>query len=356
MPQEGAGERRERRSTAAPADVSTVNVYLLMEEAHAKLQMLNYEAGYLAPGGHAPFSRTHFALPPASSDDAPLFPQFLEIVVWLFALCRREVEVDIYDDPMTSVNKIVFELRSLGCPVEFQPAKLKTGYGEAAVQVLNFLCDQGLAAESVTFLQPVYPDEDLGDIAVVNSSEAEVGEEVGESKRGGARHHADDDEDDDEMDYAQMMAADQASSKLDDSMGGDALNLSASYQRRKVDPVAWKAELERVGPKLRVSFAALGKEWRAHMHQTQQHEQVLSTLLPTSREQLMSIRESTASALARVEQKEKFMNSQYSELAEQYRSLQTKVRERCSFFGYMTELSTHFRTIRMMIYILCLGP
>jgi estrogen-related receptor beta like 1 len=148
-----------------------------------------------------------------------------------------------------------------------------------------------------------------------------VDEEFVETKRGGRA--AGDDDDDDEMDYAAMMAEEKRPS-LDESTAS--VNLSASYQRRKVDPVAWKAELERVGPKLRVSFAALGKEWRAHMHQTQQHEQVLSTLLPSSREQLLSISTSTASALGRVEQKEKFMNSQYSELGAQYRELQAKVR------------------------------
>lgn len=168
-----------------------------------------------------------------------------------------------------------------------------------------------------------YPDEELGDIAVVQASDAAVDEEFAETKRGG-RAAGDDDDDDEEMDYASMMAEEKRPS-LDESTAS--VNLSASYQRRKVDPVAWKAELERVGPKLRISFAALGKEWRAHMHQTQQHEQVLSTLLPSSREQLLSISTSTASALERVEQKEKFMNSQYSELGAQYRELQGKVRD-----------------------------
>ena len=154
MPKE-EGERRKRRSKAPAAEaVSTVNVYIKMEEVHAKLQMLNYEVGYLRPGGHAPLDRTHFAISQDSSAP-PLFPQLLELVVYLFQLCHRDVAIDVYDEPMESVNKIVFELKTLGCEVEFQPQKLKTGYGEPAVQVLNFLCDQALAAEGVAFQQPV---------------------------------------------------------------------------------------------------------------------------------------------------------------------------------------------------------
>lgn len=42
-----------------------------------------------------------------------------------------------------------------------------------------------------------------------------------------------------------------------------------------VDPLAWKAELERVGPKLKAKGKPdTGKEWRAHIEQNQKHKKV----------------------------------------------------------------------------------
>lgn len=41
-----------------------------------------------------------------------------------------------------------------------------------------------------------------------------------------------------------------------------------------MDPIAWRTELERVAPRLRVHSTVSGKEWRAHLEQTQAHEKV----------------------------------------------------------------------------------
>ena len=41
-----------------------------------------------------------------------------------------------------------------------------------------------------------------------------------------------------------------------------------------VDPIAWRTELERVAPRLKIAHTMSGKEWRAHLEQTQKHEKV----------------------------------------------------------------------------------
>ena len=41
-----------------------------------------------------------------------------------------------------------------------------------------------------------------------------------------------------------------------------------------VDPLEWRTELERVAPRLKIPRNFSGKEWRAHLEQTQKHEKV----------------------------------------------------------------------------------
>jgi hypothetical protein len=41
-----------------------------------------------------------------------------------------------------------------------------------------------------------------------------------------------------------------------------------------VDPTAWKLEVERVGPRLRILLNADAKDWRSHLEEVQQHSKV----------------------------------------------------------------------------------
>jgi hypothetical protein len=46
-----------------------------------------------------------------------------------------------------------------------------------------------------------------------------------------------------------------------------------------VDPIAWKTELERVGPKLRAQQQLSTNEWRAHVDQTVTNNQQIEKVL-----------------------------------------------------------------------------
>lgn len=56
----------------------------------------------------------------------------------------------------------------------------------------------------------------------------------------------------------------EASLRLDSSMDASHHNILQAL----VDPVEWKTELERVGPKLRANQQLTTNEWRAHVDQT----------------------------------------------------------------------------------------
>ena len=79
------------------------------EDALDKLKLLNYEATFPRP-----LTRSHFALP--ASNASLQFQDFIDIVVYLIGRIKRDADffkIDKYDDPNTSVNKMMLALRSL---------------------------------------------------------------------------------------------------------------------------------------------------------------------------------------------------------------------------------------------------
>lgn len=74
-------------------------------------------------------------------------------------MCRRPFATDKYEDPTTLINRILAELRALGCELDFPPLKLRQGSGEPVVKVLNALCDKALAVRGFVFERPAYPED-----------------------------------------------------------------------------------------------------------------------------------------------------------------------------------------------------
>jgi intraflagellar transport protein 57 len=87
------------------------------------------------------------------------FSQFAALTAFLLGLCRRSFTMDKYEDPTTLINRIIGELKALGCELDFPPLKLRQGAGEPVVKVLNALCDKALALRGFAFERPVYPED-----------------------------------------------------------------------------------------------------------------------------------------------------------------------------------------------------
>lgn len=101
------------------------------------------------------------------------FKNFLDLVVFLMKQCNQDFVVDKYDDPNTSVNKLILALKVMGFPLDFPASKLRLGYGEAVCTALDFICDQALSARNFGWTRPSYPKEDFADEADVDE-DAEV--------------------------------------------------------------------------------------------------------------------------------------------------------------------------------------
>lgn len=65
----------------------------------------------------------------------------------------------------------------------------------------------------------------------------------------------------------------------------------ASHQilQAAIDPLEWKTELERVGPKLRANVQLSTNEWRAHVDQTVSSKNQIEKLMGDSQSDLQSM-------------------------------------------------------------------
>ena len=292
--------------------VPRVNPLELMETIVEKLKLLNYEKYFCEQKSRKPFSRTHFAITPVPPENSStLLASFLKLVAWLMEVCGRDFVLDKFDDPTTSVNKVMVDLKQMGFKMDFPALKLRQGFGDAVCIVLNFLCDRSLEKRGFAFKDKslVYPDE-LEDNAEVDD-EADIGEvdeDVAESSE-------------EEIMYSQMLQ----NNKRD----GETKIASPvkTLLENNTDVIKWKAELERVSSKLmRLSrHAASNAEWRSHIVTASTNGGVLRKVYPKVEVALKSIRESIRTNLDRVVSKEKYINSKFDSMQYQFRELQQKL-------------------------------
>ena len=83
-------------------------------------------------------------------------------VAWLLGMCGRSFAAPAqYDDPNTVCTNILLELKELGYAqiLNFPPAKLKLGHGDAVCAVLQALVDHALKATGFQFQKPVHSSE-----------------------------------------------------------------------------------------------------------------------------------------------------------------------------------------------------
>ena len=125
----------ETKRGAEAADVPGLAYvpFLVMEDLLDKLKILDYERHFCRAQNMKPLSRHYFAM---ASSPAEQFYSFTSLTAWLLSMLDRPFErPQEYTDPNATVANIIAELRAVGLPADFPPAKLKQGYGEYVVQV-----------------------------------------------------------------------------------------------------------------------------------------------------------------------------------------------------------------------------
>lgn len=298
-----------------------------MEDVLEKLKLLDYESELSTKKKFTPCTRLTFALQDTSNASRQ-FKFLMDICSFLLTKCNEEFAVDKYDDPTSSVNKLLLVLKNMSIEVDFPATKIKQGYGQAVCLTLQKLTDRALSANGFNFAKPEYPKEEFADEAEVDEeAEVEADEEIPEQEM-------------EEEIYSQV--AGNEKEPLEESQKEIIL--------ATVDPIAWKTELERVGPKLKAGVKGdVGKEWRAHIEQMKKHEAAIRKILPNSATQLKDIGKELSESIERMTSKERYLNNQYDTLRQEYHGIKenlTSISNRCAQVSEnVSEMSNEYATL-----------
>lgn len=95
----------------------------------------------------------------------------------------------------------------------------------------------------------------------------------------------------------------------------------------QVDPIEWKTELERVGPKLRAHQQLTSNEWRAHVDSTVHNKGQIEKVLSDTQGDLQAINREITDELAKMKSKERYTNNQFTSAADDYKQIKQQLEE-----------------------------
>ena len=171
-----AGTARGGEEEAGPGTLFMP--FVVMEDLLDKLKLLHYETEFVSELRMRPLNRHYFVL---QTNPGEQFFLFTSLAAWLVStkifyilhkhtmyftigqVRKAGVEMEQpqeFDDPNTTISNILDRLRRFGVTIDFAPSKLKQGYGEQALFVLDRLSDEALRATQFTWSQPEAPEEE----------------------------------------------------------------------------------------------------------------------------------------------------------------------------------------------------
>ncbi|CAD6189804.1 unnamed protein product [Caenorhabditis auriculariae] len=213
--------------------------------------------------------------------------------------------------------------RSPGASVDFSTNKLKSGAGELALNVLDQLADAALINVGFKWEKMIPPPEEDDDV--------QVDEEDNDSADGEIEEEAETDfiDDDDDAIHVDLTAPSQLNNGV--SYHAHFLNVQHSQDapiqgilQSTTDSVAWKQEVERVAPLLKITIRQDAKDWRMHLEQMHSLHKAACDQINVIDPQLEQMASELEKTLERIETREKTMNSQMSSLLVKFRSSQDK--------------------------------
>ena len=307
-----------------------------MELAVEKLKLLHYERDFLTRRRPAwpPLTRTYFARPTGNGGEQ--FHYFTSLAAYLLNLAGSSFRApEQFDDPNAACSNIFAELAQCGFDTpSFAPGKLKHGHGREVVGVLAGLCDLVVASHYARWDGPEYareaPAEDAAaseSLALEDDEDDALNATFGTEDGIGDDAATDEESDDDEIGYAGARGPPTPLALRADTKTAEEIEDARAIESA-VDATAWKLELERVAPQLKVaSAAAETKDWRAHLEQAKKHRRRVAEAFPEARARLERVAEDAAGALAKIDQRERFVNDQLGPLAAEYKRERERMRE-----------------------------
>ncbi|KAK9512571.1 hypothetical protein O3M35_000967 [Rhynocoris fuscipes] len=287
--------------------------FMMMESLLEKLKILNYEEDFIKEIKLRPLNRHYFAL---ETNPGEQFYMFVALAAWLIRKAGISFDTPQEDDdPNSTVASIIQAMRNLGLTVDFSPNKLKKGSGWFTLQCLTNLTDKALDKARIKFKKPVIPveQEQVSTDVLNTDNDPELTFDRVEEEMG-FEDDSDFDEDN-ELDVDDLYLA---SAYLESSRNNEIIEANVTSE-------AWKIELERVTPLLKVSIKSASGDWRSHLEAMKNHQSGLNDVSSFVSTQLNKLEADIDSVMHKINKREKLINNQFDSLLAQHRALQEEL-------------------------------
>ena len=145
--------------------------FIIMEELLDKLKLMDYEQDFVMEMKMRPLNRHYFVV---QTNPGEQFFIFSSLAAWLIRMSGHKFDApQEFDDPNGTIANILDHVRRLGSSIDFAPSKLKQGYGEQALFVLDILCNDALKSVKFEWKHPIIPSDDVNDDEI-DDEDAEV--------------------------------------------------------------------------------------------------------------------------------------------------------------------------------------
>ncbi|GAX75055.1 hypothetical protein CEUSTIGMA_g2499.t1 [Chlamydomonas eustigma] len=328
------GEEVPQKPSRGPVAVGrsleiSVTPEMCMEQLVDKLKLLDYEKDFCRRKKpyRKPLSRLYFALPLPSGSQSEQFFYFTGLASWLIGLAGGDLPAPkMEDDPNMSCNSIIAAARKLGfASPGFTPIKLTAGNGKEVCGVLDALADYVLEKRNFTFKLPKYQADTYPEEAA-DTGDAED-DQGGELEEDFAMPNYEDAQEEEAYMEAGLApppggGGNKGGAGKAEANAGVAAGTLVDKQMltSNVDPTAWRLELEKVAPRLRILLTADTKDWRTNLEEVHNNSKSISTAWPESRGVLEKLRSDLNGSLEKLTTREKYLNEQFERQMQQYRA------------------------------------
>ena len=245
---------------------------------------------------------------------------FSSLCAWLVRRAGQQFEQpQEQEDPNTVISNILLHVRNSGVVIDFPPSKLKQGYGEHAIFILDRLADLALRTSNWEWRKPVPPSSagaeepeevDDDDEIILERLEEEMAEDYSEEDEADILHI---------NQVTPPVSERESFGPLTTTRGGARPGNILMESRVNVD--SWRLEVERVAPSLKVSLRSESRDWRAHLEQIHHHSSKMELCLGSAVTDLGRLQRELGDTLEQVASREKHINLQLEPQLNNYRSL-----------------------------------
>ncbi|ORZ39111.1 intra-flagellar transport protein 57-domain-containing protein [Catenaria anguillulae PL171] len=357
-----------------------------------RLRLLNYSTRFCAAKKMKPMDPDLFVQPHATNPTYQL-NYFYTLLAWLVSLASTLDGISFQapselDDPNVTANNAAAVLKTAGIPppsteADWNPSKLRQGYGESVLAALTGMADRALKGSGFAFKKPVFDKNEQFEEAQTDDA-AEIGnpgtstdtDDIPEDETLFGGHGgglADVDQDQPHLDadadtnvdsvlsgifrksaIASSMspaspqrpatAAARSMPRLAMIKGRSQTNLGAGGASN--DPEAWRAEVERVTPRLKVHLKDDHKQWRVHVSAMGEYRALIAnewgwgegsgstSTSPSTSSQASGVGGKAIvtrlltdldSTLEKLRSRESYVNTQLDALVDAYREVQSRL-------------------------------